>query len=430
MKCRFLKKFSFTPLSAALLVLLCSCLSLLSFGSSPASAVSSVSASGTLRSFWVGFASPGVSSYDSYLFSTGWLSTDDFHKIAAPDVNGVQGAYATPTNLSYCADLPIHNSWLNYSLAITVPVNFQFRVSTTAGTDFISLFEKQPFITGDFIQASVEQHLPSGSSYWPSYADSVTVRDFKHVTTSIDGSFAYFQYSATLVLSLPEGLPSDEVTKLGDTYLYSFCYRANGNKNTNNQGSFGWFDDGLSFYSADKTGYYAQVNMPSLSMNYSIELGDLSLPPSMSDKLDAITGAINGTTDAIDKNTEAVDKNTDAIKDQTDQIVGAIKDGQQAEKDEQDQREEQGKDDAEKAQNVFRLDLFNPFAPIFEMFNPGGCVSIPTLASWLHVDNPQVCPWFPDSVRSVLTPVISIASIMLLFGFVVKWLRSGDGFVI
>lgn len=122
----------------------------------------------------------------------------------------------------------------------------------------------------------------------------------------------------------------------------------------------------------------------------------------------------------------AVEENTKAVEEQTKQQQEQYEQDKQEEAD----RENQGKDDADEAQNVFRLDLFNPFAPIFEMFNPGGCVSIPTIASWLHVDNPQVCPWFPDSVRSVLTPVISIASIMLLFGFVVKWLRSGDGFVI
>lgn len=81
--------------------------------------------------------------------------------------------------------------------------------------------------------------------------------------------------------------------------------------------------------------------------------------------------------------------------------------------------------------SLFNFNIFNPFAPLFGLFiNQDRCVNIPTLASMLHSNETQVCPWFDSSIRSIVTPVLGIASIMLLFGFVVHWLgaRSGNLF--
>lgn len=78
--------------------------------------------------------------------------------------------------------------------------------------------------------------------------------------------------------------------------------------------------------------------------------------------------------------------------------------------------------------NMFNFGLINPFAPIFELFNDQStCVQIPTLAGMLHSEETQVCPWFSSQVRSITTPVLGISSMMLLFGFVVRWLGSSSG---
>lgn len=77
--------------------------------------------------------------------------------------------------------------------------------------------------------------------------------------------------------------------------------------------------------------------------------------------------------------------------------------------------------------NLFSFNVFNPFSNIFALFTDNNnCVSIPILAGLLNSTNTTYCPWFPSSVRNILTPILGISSIMLLFGFVVKWLKSSD----
>lgn len=81
--------------------------------------------------------------------------------------------------------------------------------------------------------------------------------------------------------------------------------------------------------------------------------------------------------------------------------------------------------------NLFNFNFSNPFAPIFAMFDPGSnCAQIPTLAGMLHSEETQVCSFFSDNTRAILTPVFTIASMMIIFGFTVRWLgaRSGNLF--
>lgn len=76
---------------------------------------------------------------------------------------------------------------------------------------------------------------------------------------------------------------------------------------------------------------------------------------------------------------------------------------------------------------MFNFNLFNPFISIFGLFTSGeDCVNVPTFANMIHSDNPQVCPWFPGWVRNITTPVMSIVSTMLLFGFMLRWVRSSS----
>lgn len=76
---------------------------------------------------------------------------------------------------------------------------------------------------------------------------------------------------------------------------------------------------------------------------------------------------------------------------------------------------------------MFNFNLFNPFISIFGLFTSGeDCVNVPIFASMIHSDNPQVCPWFPGWVRNITTPVMSIVSTMLLFGFMLRWVRSSS----
>lgn len=78
--------------------------------------------------------------------------------------------------------------------------------------------------------------------------------------------------------------------------------------------------------------------------------------------------------------------------------------------------------------NLFNFSFINPFIPIFGMFaNSDSCVNIPILSGLLHSNSSQVCPFFDSNVRNILTPVFTLSSMMLVFGFAVRWLGSGSG---
>ena len=78
--------------------------------------------------------------------------------------------------------------------------------------------------------------------------------------------------------------------------------------------------------------------------------------------------------------------------------------------------------------NLFSFNFFNPFAPIFTMFTDNSeCASIPIIAGMLHSNVSSYCPWFSSSTRNILTPVIGLSSLMLIFGFLVRWLSSSSG---
>ena len=81
--------------------------------------------------------------------------------------------------------------------------------------------------------------------------------------------------------------------------------------------------------------------------------------------------------------------------------------------------------------NIFSFGFLNPFDPIFQLFSDNSsCAQIPTIAGMIHSQETQVCPWFPSSVRAIVTPVLGLSSMMLVFGFAVRWLgaRSGNLF--
>lgn len=76
---------------------------------------------------------------------------------------------------------------------------------------------------------------------------------------------------------------------------------------------------------------------------------------------------------------------------------------------------------------MFNFSFVNPFQGVFDLFASSSCVEIPTLASMLHSNETTVCPWFPNQVRSIVTPVLGLSSMMLLFGFTVRWLGARSG---
>lgn len=132
-------------------------------------------------------------------------------------------------------------------------------------------------------------------------------------------------------------------------------------------------------------------------------------------KLDAIEKSSQAQLEQSQKQTEALEKQNQQQQEQYDQ-----------EKQEESDRENQGKEDADKVAGTFNFSLMNPFDGIFGLFKSGECVSIPIIAGMVGSDNTTYCSWFPSSVRSILTPAFGIASVMVLFGFVSKWLGGSE----
>lgn len=103
------------------------------------------------------------------------------------------------------------------------------------------------------------------------------------------------------------------------------------------------------------------------------------------------------------------------------------KDQYEQEKQEQAQREEQGKADAQQSSGVFNFQIINPLEAFFNLFINDQCTTIPTIAGMINSPISTYCSWFPSSIRSVMTPAFGLGSSMLLFGFIVRWLK-GSGF--
>lgn len=133
--------------------------------------------------------------------------------------------------------------------------------------------------------------------------------------------------------------------------------------------------------------------------------------------------ATNANTQAVNNAASQAHSDAQAQTDATNAQTEQQKNQYEQDKQEEANREEQGNDDAVKASGIFNFKLANPFESIFSLFlSSSTCANIPVLASWVHSDTSTVCSWWPQNVRNVLTPVFGIASMMLLFGFLMRWL--------
>ena len=76
--------------------------------------------------------------------------------------------------------------------------------------------------------------------------------------------------------------------------------------------------------------------------------------------------------------------------------------------------------------NIFNLgNIIFPFQSFLSGFTNQQCVDIPIIGSWLGSgSNSRYCSWWSSDIRDVLTPIFATSSMMLLFGFIMKWLRS------
>lgn len=74
--------------------------------------------------------------------------------------------------------------------------------------------------------------------------------------------------------------------------------------------------------------------------------------------------------------------------------------------------------------DVFTISFAFPFQNLFTSFTDNQCVDIPIIAGMLHSSTTRYCTWWSASVRNILTPVITMASLMLATGFAMRWLSE------
>lgn len=124
---------------------------------------------------------------------------------------------------------------------------------------------------------------------------------------------------------------------------------------------------------------------------------------------------------------------TSAINNAKREIVSAIEEQQSSQEeiyqDEKDTINDNG-DTAKDSAGDLSFDGFsvgNPLLNWIALFTDNTCVSIPTIASWIHSNETQVCSPWSSSVRGVTTPIITVLSGTILFGFIVHWLKQKDG---
>lgn len=78
--------------------------------------------------------------------------------------------------------------------------------------------------------------------------------------------------------------------------------------------------------------------------------------------------------------------------------------------------------------DVFNFGFTFPFRNFFTAFTDStNCVSIPIIGGMLHNPNAQYCSWWSADVRNVLTPVFSLASLMIITGLIIHWLKGYNG---
>lgn len=156
--------------------------------------------------------------------------------------------------------------------------------------------------------------------------------------------------------------------------------------------------------------------------------------------VEAVANAVNSMKNTISNKLDTTNNKLDAVKSALDDLQALqeqanddAQDRYEQEKAEEQEREEQGQADSEQAQSMFNFSVLNPFAPIFNMFSSSCSVNIPIIAGWLNAPSTTYTSWWCTSsklqnIKSTLTPVFSIAVAMLIFGFVINWLRNnGSG---
>lgn len=71
------------------------------------------------------------------------------------------------------------------------------------------------------------------------------------------------------------------------------------------------------------------------------------------------------------------------------------------------------------------LSFSDPLSWMWSLGTSDNCANIPILASLLHSNSSVYCSWWPTTIRSIVSPIINIFVMIIVFGFAIRWLKSG-----
>lgn len=74
----------------------------------------------------------------------------------------------------------------------------------------------------------------------------------------------------------------------------------------------------------------------------------------------------------------------------------------------------------------FNFSIPNPLQSWFGGFSDSECIDIPNLALWIHSNETHICTPWPSSVRTVMTTIVTGLVMLLLFGFIIHWVKKND----
>lgn len=146
-----------------------------------------------------------------------------------------------------------------------------------------------------------------------------------------------------------------------------------------------------------------------------------------------IINSINSQSQALSDINNGIQDTNDKLDDVNDNLQDLRSSQEQANDDANDRYEDE-KDtisgngqDAQDSADSLDMSFGVPWilSAWYSLFIDSNCASIPTIKSWIHSTETQVCSPWPSAVRSTLTPIFSVLSGLLLFGFVIRWLKGG-----
>ena len=128
--------------------------------------------------------------------------------------------------------------------------------------------------------------------------------------------------------------------------------------------------------------------------------------------LGTINGGINDIRQLISNTSSSIDNQTKAMNDIHEDEKQTIE------------------DNGEAAEGNFydfnpTLSFSDPFSWMWSLGTSEDCANIPTLASLIHSSSSTYCSWWPSSIRSIVSPIVNIFVLIIIFGFAIRWLKSG-----